>query len=239
MTRELKNLMDRATERPEPFTPNPDNLVAAGRRRVRNRRLTGSVAALAAMVLVFAGVSVALDLQDPRDVPPATLPTTITTPSPSPNRPEDAYTLCTASTGKSLGSVPWSWDEVVAITDQWGSASIRRQPGQKNPAVAMYAFCLTQPDKTPNVPTAARGGIVLRKTPVDSRSSVTTVFGRAWDPVIRVDVLTGDGTKGNAVVESKFFLYRHLEPRAWPGPMPTATVRMYDSYGNLNALGQW
>jgi hypothetical protein len=240
MTRELKTLMDRATERPDTFMPNPAELVAAGRRRVRNRRLTASLATLAAVVLVFAGVTVVLDLQETRDAPPATQPTTSTTPSPGiPDRPEDAYKLCTASNGRVLGSEAWAWTEVLSSTDEYGSASIRREPGEENAAVAIYAFCITQPIASTSVPTGARGGILLRKTPVSSDSSVTTVFGRAYDPSIRVDVLTGDGKTGNAVIKSKFFLYRYLEPRPWPGPVPTVTVRMYDKYGNLNAWGKW
>jgi hypothetical protein len=239
MTRELKTLMDRASERPDTFMPDPADLVAAGRRRVRNRRLTGSLATLAAVVLVSAGITVVLDLQDPRDAPSAAQPT-ITTPSPpGPDRSDDAYELCTASNGRVLGSEARAWAEVLSSTDEYGSASIRRQPGEENASIAMYAFCITQPTASASVPTGGRGGILLRKTPVSSESSVTTVFGRAYEPSIRVDVLTGDGKTGNAVIKSEFFLYRHLEPRPWPGPVPTATVRMYDKDGNLNAWGNW
>jgi hypothetical protein len=226
MTRELKNLLDRATERPDSFVPNPEKLVAAGRRRVRNRRLAGS---LATLVVLLAGATVALDLQDPRDVDPAD----------SPDRPQDAYKLCTASNGRVLGSDAWSWEEVLSSTDEYGSASIRRQPGERNAAVAMYAFCTTQQAAALAAPTGGRGGVLVRKTPIDATRSLTTVFGRAYGEALRVEVATGDGQVGEGVARSDFFVYRHVEPRPWPGVMPTAIVRIYDARGRLDALGKW
>jgi hypothetical protein len=242
MTRELKTLMDRATERPDVFLPNPADLVAAGRRRVRNRRLTGALATLAAVVLVLAGVTVVLDLQDPRDAPTAIQPSTNTTPSPSPpgpDRADDGYKLCTASNGRVLGSEAWAWTEVLGSSDEYGSVSIRRQPGQENAHLAMYAFCITQRAATASVPTGGRGGILLRKTPIDSSSSMTTVFGRAYGQSMKVLVETGDGKTGEGVAKADFFVYRHIEARPWPGPMPTATVRIYDPNGTLTAFGRW
>ncbi len=227
MTRELKNLMDRATERPDVFVPNPEKLVAAGRRRVRNRRLAGSLAALA---LLFAGLTVALDLQDPRDADPAG--------TTSPNRPQDAYKLCTASNGRVLGSDVWAWEEVLSSADEYGSASIRRQPG-KGAGFAMYAFCITQPAAAVSVPTGGRGGMLVRKTPIDSTRSMTTVFGRAYGDELKVVVETGDRQSGEGVAKADFFVYRHVEPRPWPGVMPVATIRIYDARGHLDALGKW
>ena len=233
MTRELKNLMDRATERPDIFLPNPEKLVAAGRRRVRNRRLAGS---LAAVVLLFAGVTVALDLQDPPGVAPATQPSTGPT---GPSRPQDNYKLCTASNGRTLGSEVWGWSEVLAISDDYGSASIRREPGEKNASLAMYAFCVTQPTAAANAPTGGRGGMLLRKSPIDSKRSMTTVFGRAYGEALKVVVDTGDGKTGEGVAKSDFFVYRHIEARPWPGVMPTAVIRIYDARGGLDAVGKW
>ncbi|MFG1818332.1 hypothetical protein ACGFIF_31530 [Kribbella sp. NPDC049174] len=234
MTRELKNLMDRATERPDSFTPNPAALVAAGRRRVRNRRLAGSL--VAALVLLFAGVTVVLDLQDLRGVDPAAQPTTAPT---GPNRPQDNYKLCTASNGRVLGSEAWAWSEVLAITDDYGSVSIRRQPGEKNAAIAMYAFCVTQPEVALSVPTGGRGGVLLRKSPIDATRSMTTVFGRAYGEAMKVVVETGDGQSGEGVAKADFFVYRHIEARPWPGAMPTAVIRIYDARGRLDAVGKW
>jgi hypothetical protein len=230
MTRELKTLMDRATERPDTFMPNPAELVAAGRRSVRNRRLTASVATLAAVVVLAGGAAVAIDLHDSRSTDPA---------SAVPNRPEDAYKLCTSSNGTSLGTEPWGWDEVVSDTDQYGSASIRKRPGQTTAYVNNYAFCISQPEKAVSVATGGRGGILLRKTPVNDNASVTTVFGRAYDPTVRVEVETGDGYTGNAVIRSEFFVYRRLEPRGWPGHDPSAVVRLFDGQDNRTALGRW
>ena len=231
MTRELKNLMDRATERPDMFMPNPGELVAAGRRRVRNRRLAGSLAA--ALVLLFGGVTVALDLQVPRGVTPATQPST------GPNRQQDNYKLCTASNGRVLGPEAWAWSEVLAISDDYGSASIRREPGEKNASIAMYAFCVTQPDVALAAPTGGRGGVLLRKSPIDSARSMTTVYGRAYGEAMKVIVDTGDGKSGEGVAKSDFFVYRHVEARPWPGAMPTAVIRIYDARGRLDAVGKW
>ncbi|MEI8407119.1 MULTISPECIES: hypothetical protein [unclassified Kribbella] len=234
MTHDLKNLMDRATERPDTFMPNPNELVAAGRRRVRNRRLTGSIGAL---VVLLAGVTGVLNLQDLHEVKPANQPTT---PSPAlPDRPQDAYKLCTASNGRVLGSEAWAWPEVLGSTDEYGSASIRRQPGQKNAHLAMYAFCITQPTVAMSVPTGARGGMLLRKSPIDSSRSMTTVFGRAYGEALKVVVETGDGKAAEGVARSDFFVYRHVEARPWPGVMPTAVIRIYDARGNLDAVGKW
>jgi len=226
MTRELKNLMDRATDRPDLFIPDPAKLVSAGRRRVRNRRLAGS---LATLVMLFAGVTVAIDLQDTQGAEPAGTPT--------PSRPQDAYKLCTTSNGTALADEAWSWDEVLASTDEYGSASIRKTPGKEYP---MYAFCITQRVRATSVPTGGRGGILLRKSPIDRTRSVTTVFGRAYGEQMRVLVDTGDRKSGEGVARSDFFVYRHVELRPWPGGWkPTATVRIYDANGHLDAFGKW
>ena len=138
-----------------------------------------------------------------------------------------------------LGDDAWGWTEVVAISDRYGSASIREAPKEPRNYIVNYAFCVTQPTAGPAVPLGARGGVLLRKTPIDARSSVTTVFGRAYGVGMKVLVQTGDGKSGEAVVKSDFYLYRHVEARPWPGVTPTALTRTVDANGNISAVGRW
>jgi hypothetical protein len=232
MTRELKTLMDRATDRADPFTPDPATLVAAGRRQVRKRRIAGSLTALAAVVVLAAGAAVAVDLQEPRSVAPAAQDHK---PTPKPP-PTGSAKLCTSSNGTVLGTEPWAWPAVVSIADRYGSASIRREPTTPR---QRYAFCITQQDIAPTVPLGARGGILVRKTPIDAGSSVTTVFGRAYGKDVTVVVWTDDGQSGEGVVGSEFFVYRHIEARPWPGVTPTVLTRTIDAHGTLTAVGRW
>jgi hypothetical protein len=229
MTDDLKTLMDRATERPAAFTPDPASLVATGRRRVRKRRITGSLAGVAAVAVLAAGVTVAVDLREPRSTAPASRPT----------EASQSTKLCTTSNGSVLGDEAWGWTEVLSISDNYGSASIREAPKEPRNYVRNYAFCITQPKDGPAVPLGGRGGVLLRKTPIDARSSMTTVFGRAYGTGMKVVVQTGDGKSGEAVVKSEFYLYRHVEARPWPGTMPTALTRTVDANGNLSAIGRW
>jgi hypothetical protein len=234
MTRELKTLMDRATDRPDAFAPDPAELVAAGRRRVRNRRLAGSMATLAAVVVLAAGAAVAVDLHEPRSVAPASQNR-----QPAPP-PAGSAKLCTASNGQVLGDEAWTWPDVVSISDQYGSASIRREPkATRYSYTARYAFCITQPDKAPSVPLGARGGVLVRKSPIESGRSMTTVFGRAYGKDLKVVVQTGDGESGEAVVKSDFYLYRHVEERPWPGPVPTVLAKTIEANGYVSAVGRW
>jgi len=230
MTRDLKSLMDQATDRPDGFTPDPAVLVAAGRRRVRSRRIATSLTALAAAVILAASGLVAVKLHDPRSAAPASRSTT---------RPQDAYKLCTRSNGTLLGAETWAWTEVVGITDQYGSASIRQAPKENANHIVNYAYCITQPAQGPNPPLGNRGGVLVRKTAVTARSSVTTVFGRVYRPGTKVTVLTGDGKTGDAVTKSEFYVYRHLEAQPWPGIMPALTAQAFDAQGNLEAVGTW
>lgn len=236
MTRELKTLMDRATDRPAPFTPDPAALVAAGRRQVRNRRITGSLAALAAVVVLAAGAVVAVDLQGPRSVAPATQDRR---PTPAPAS-VGSVRLCTASNGAVLGTEAWAWPEVVSISDPYGSASIRREPtATRYRYTARYAFCITQLRNAPMVPLGARGGVLVRKSPIDAASSVTTVFGRAYGTDVKVRVRTGDGKTGEAVVKSEFYVYRHIDAGPWPATRPTVVAQTFDARGTLTALVRW
>lgn len=236
MTRELKTLMDRATDRPESFTPDPATLVAAGRRQVRKRRIAGSIAALAAVVVLVAGAAVAVDLQEPRSIAPATQDRK---PTPTPP-PTGSAKLCTASNGAVLGTEPWAWPEVVSVSDLYGSASIRREPtATRYRHTARYAFCITQLGNAPTVPLGSRGGVLVRKSPIDAVSSVTTAFGRAYGRDVKVLVRTGDGKTGQAVVKSEFYVYRHIDAGPWPATKPTVVVQTFDARGNRTTVGRW
>ncbi|MGY4768144.1 hypothetical protein ACXC9Q_14625 [Kribbella sp. CWNU-51] len=236
MTRELKTLMDRATDRPAPFTPDPATLVAAGRRQVRNRRITGSLAALAAVVVLAAGATVAVDLQGPHGVAPATQDRK---PRSTPS-PVGSVKLCTASNGAVYAYEAWAWPEVVSISDQYGSASIRREPtATRYRYTARYAFCTTQRANALRVPLGSRGGVIVRKSPIDSGHSVTTVFGRAYGNPQKVVVQTGDGQNGEATIKSEFYVYRHVEPQPWPGREPMVVATTIGPTGSVTSVGRW
>lgn len=220
MNPDLKILMDRATDRPVPFTPDPGAILAAGQRRRRNRRIVGSIATLAAVAVIAGGVTVAFELQDSRGVAPANQPTTTK--------------LCTTSNGTMLGNRADGWIEVISVSDKYGTAAILRTPDE-----SQFAYCVTQSTGDPNVQLGARGGVLVRKTSIDPGTSMTTVFGRAYGEKPKTLVETGDGKIGTAVVKSTFYLYRHVEARPWPGSTPTVFARTLDARGNYISIGRW
>jgi hypothetical protein len=224
MTRELKILLDRATDRPLPFSPDPNKLIAAGRSRARRRRIVGSVATLAAVAVVAAGAAVAVDLQDPQSVAPA---------SRSAGKPADI--LCTTSTGHSLrdGEIK-GWVEVISVKDRNGAAWILRKPDN-----TVYSYCVNGARGVPNVPLGGRGGVLVRKTPINAKSSLVTVFGVVRTSTVRVVVQTGDGVSDDANLKQQFYIYRHVEPYPWPGPLPTVLAKALDANGSITSLGRW
>ncbi|MGW6279936.1 hypothetical protein [Kribbella sp. NPDC055071] len=223
MTRELKMLLDRATERPLPFSPDPTKLIAAGRRRTRNRRIVGSIATVAAVAVVAAGVAVAVDLQD-RRVAPATQPA-----------PKPADTLCTTSTGRILHDAEVEgWEQMASVKDRNGTGWIMRKPDR-----TQFAYCVTGTRGVPNVPLAGRGGVLVRKSPLDEKSSLLTVFGVAHGATVRVLVQTGDGVSGDAILKGKLYIYRYVEPYPWPGPLPTVETKGLAANGYSTFLGHW
>ena len=116
-------------------------------------------------MVLAAGAAVAVDLQETAQRcagdpgPPADTGT----------RTVGSVRLCTASNGAVLGTEPWAWPEVVSISDQYGSASIRREPtATRYRYTARYAFCITQLRNAPMVPLGGRGGVLVRKSPIDA-----------------------------------------------------------------------
>jgi hypothetical protein len=217
MTGDLKHLMDRATTRPDAFVPDAAGLVDTARRRQRKRRLTGSLTALAAVIGLVAGGTVALKLHGDE--------------TPVAAKPSD-YRLCTLSTGRAIKGA-WSWQPEIEVKDKYGTASVRRAPGSSR----QWAFCISQPSYAPHAPLGARGGVLLRKSPISDTSSMTTVFGPTYDGG-GVMVQT-DRDIGHAEVKNGFYIYRHVDARPWPGPTPTATVQLQASNGTVTAVGRW
>ncbi|MEU4191417.1 hypothetical protein AB0E69_05940 [Kribbella sp. NPDC026611] len=217
MTNELKNLMDRASTRPDVFVPDAASLVATARVRQRRRRITGALMTVAVVLGTAAGGLTAVKLSGAGDVSVA-------------GRPSD-YRLCTVSTGRAIKGA-WSWEVLAEVKDKYGSASVRRSGGQ-------YAFCVSQPSSAPYAPLGNRGGILLRKSPINDTSSMTTVFGPAPSSDVTVTVQTGLEQAGNAEVKNGFYIYRHVDPVRWPGATPTATVEIRTQSGMLIGHGTW
>jgi hypothetical protein len=230
MTRELKLLLDRATERPEPFSPDPNRLIAVGRQRRRNRRIAGSVATLAAVAVVAGGVTVALDLQNPRGVAPAS------------QSQSQADTLCTTSNGLRLDPVEViTWEPVMSVQDDFGTSWIRRSSDDnKWGGVYQYAYCVNHVNGAPNAVLPGRGGSLVRRTPIDGKHSTTTVFGTLHGPAVKASVrTTSDGFTGYAVVQKGFYIYRHVEPQPWPGRAASLVITTEAANGKPRSIRIW
>ncbi|WP_405061658.1 hypothetical protein OG474_08400 [Kribbella sp. NBC_01505] len=244
MTLELKDLMDRESDRADNyFTPDPAMILAAGRRRRRNRRLGIGATLVTACAVLTAGVG--LIVQEHREDAPV---------AGGSGRPQDAYNECDTSSGTRLGKNSWTWPEVKTLTDEYGSASLRRDPDDPNQVV----YCVTQPKApTGDLPLGQSKGIIVRKTPVNERLSVTTVFGRTYaERGGTVMVALGDSADtpfpghltpdytvvaklGEATVVETYFIYRQTENSAWPGPRPKVAVASYQMKGWLYNQGKW
>ncbi|WP_328328538.1 hypothetical protein OHA70_03780 [Kribbella sp. NBC_00382] len=225
MTRQLKDLMHEATDRPA-FTPDVELLLATGHRRRRNRRLATAVAVAASIAVVAGGTILTLDTTD-RSAP-AVAPSW---PLPSVD-PGGSTGLCSDENGDPVptaGASVWSWPVSLSVQDTYGISLLRRSP--KSPGIV--AYCTTEwgnGAKDSVVPGGGTGGIVLRKSAAVGRGltepgSVTTVFGQAPKNVQRVTVETEDGHVGIAQVRGGYFAYRRIEKTPWPGAQPTVIVR--------------
>ncbi len=242
MTRELKALMDQESDRSDRyFAPDPAAILAAGRRRNRRRNLGVAATMLTALVVLTAGVSLFL----PGDEPPV---------AGLPARSQDAYKQCDTSNGRRLGKDSWNWPAIVALTDDFGSASLRRDPHDPD----RVAFCVTQSElPSGDLPLGQRNGIVVRKSAIGKQASVTSVYGRVYQPdasvVVKVlspidlvplaattkEQFSSAPSDGRATIGGTYYVYRVVEDAPWPSYRPTVTVSTFTASGLRITYGAW
>ncbi|GAA3550818.1 hypothetical protein [Kribbella ginsengisoli] len=225
MTRQLKDLMHEATDRPA-FTPDVDRLLTTGRRRRRNRLLVTAATVAASIAVVAGGTILTLDTTDrsaPAVSPTWSLPSV---------GPGGSTILCSDENGDpvpTLGADMWNWAVRLSVQDTYGASVVRHSP--KDPQVV--AYCTSEwgnGAKDSVVPGGAAGNVVLRKSAAVGRGlaqpgSVTTVFGKAPKGIQRITIQTEDGHVGNATIKAGYFAYRRIEQTPWPGPQPSVIVR--------------
>ncbi|MET7277261.1 hypothetical protein ABZS29_03435 [Kribbella sp. NPDC005582] len=241
MTRELKALMDQESDRSDHyFAPDPAAILAAGRRRNRVRNLGVAATVLTALVVLTAGVGLFL----PEDEAPV---------AGLPGRSQDAYKQCDTSNGRRLGKDSWTWPAIVNLTDDYGSASLRRDPNDPD----RVAYCVTQPDPpSGDLPLGQRNGILVRKSRVDAKTSVTSVYGRVYQPdaTVVVKVVTflnptkqdaasyefsAPSDPSTATIGGTYYLYRTVENAPWPGYRPSVSVTTFTASGLRVIAGTW
>ncbi|GAA0948359.1 hypothetical protein GCM10009554_45880 [Kribbella koreensis] len=238
MTRQLKELMDEATDRPA-FTPDVDRLVATGRRQVRKRRLLTSIATAAAVALLAGGITVALTT------------TNQSAPAPAVNGPKPVAPVSFCETDKVAAPRPPSstdptrWSEVVLVTDDAdGTTSVRLSP-----ATGQIAYCTTwlgiegstrkpRPTGYWTIPLgrinmvhkfeATGCGSAARK---DCDGISIGFAGRLPKRVTRV-TLVGNGQTVDAVLSNGFYVGRYFAPRS-SGQYVPIMVKMYVASGKL------
>jgi hypothetical protein len=132
MTRQLRELMQEATDRPA-FTPDVDQLLATGRRQTRRRQLLTSIVAVAAVALVAGGITIAVTTTNGSAPAPAV----------NPPEPVDPVSLCetdkVAAPRPPTSTDPTKWSELVLVTDDAdGTTSVRMSP-----ATGKVAYCTT------------------------------------------------------------------------------------------------
>jgi hypothetical protein len=233
--------MDQESDRSDHyFAPDPAAILAAGRRRNRRRNLGVAATMLTALVVLTAGVSLFL----PGDEAPV---------AGLPERSQDAYKQCDTSSGRRLGKDSWNWPAIVALTDDFGSASLRRDPNDPD----RVAFCVTQPElPAGNLPLGQRNGIVVRKSAIGQQASVTSVYGRVYQPdasvVVKVmspvdlaiaaaknDRFSMAPSDGRATIGGTYYVYRVVEDTPWPSYRPTVTVSTFTASGLRITYGAW
>jgi hypothetical protein len=241
MTRELKALMDQESDRSgHYFAPDPAAILAAGRRRNRVRNLGVAATVLTALVVLTAGVGLFL----PEDEAPV---------AGLPDRSQDSYKQCDTSSGRRLGKDSWTWPAIVALTDDYGSASLRRDPNDPD----RVAYCFTQPDlPAGELPLAQRNGIMVRKSAIGTQASVTSVYGRVYQPdasvvvqvlspvnfeisAVRREQVSTVGSNGRATIGGTYYLYRVVEDTPWPGNPPLVSVTTFSASGARVIAGTW
>ncbi len=223
MTRQLKELMHEATDRAA-FTPDIDQLLTAGRRQTRKRRLLVACTAAASITIVASGTVFALDA------------TRGAAPAPADQSAEIGSSgLCTDSSGQGLDAR--TWPAVLYVQDTFGISSVHR-------SARSVAFCTTEwggGAKYSVVPGGRQ--YVVRKSAAVGRGlaepgSVTTVLGKAPTGVERVTVETSDGHVGVATIKAGYYAYRRVEKTPWPGPLPAVIVK-YKYVGKPEYVTVW
>jgi len=158
-TRDLHDLLDSASERLDPFSPDPVALAAAGRRRARTHRvvMSGAVGLVAASVLTVASLAgAALKETSP---PPAVVP--------APDRATPAHTdLCSLSDNYAATerNHPWArqvatyWTtKVLELSDEDGTMTVRQSPDGTR-----HAYCVAGVP-VDGIPTGGTGSTVVNQ----------------------------------------------------------------------------
>ncbi|WP_020386877.1 hypothetical protein [Kribbella catacumbae] len=259
-TRDLHDLLDSASERRDPFTPDPAALATAGRRRARTHRAmtSGAIALVAASALVVASL-VGAALKETS--PPAA-------DAPAPDRAAPAHTdLCSLSDNYAgtARNHPWTrqvatyWTtKVLEVADEDGTMTVRQSPDG-----TQYAYCVAGVP-VDGVPTGGTGsavvneGIITRETEIvqywahgcrtasprtyrngygNDYGKVDTCFGLRYSyagklpPGVTRVRLKGLGQDSDARQAGGFWAARVYTPDRLRGLKDPITLTMYDAEG--------
>ncbi|MGW7682058.1 hypothetical protein ACWGID_15040 [Kribbella sp. NPDC054772] len=254
MTGELKDLMERASDRPATFAPDVTELVATGRHRTRVRRLAMTAATAATAATAVVAVLLVGRIGGAQSAPqPATTPTV--------SRPAAITDLCAKSNDyfRTVNNDVWrvrvvtQWtDKVVEVSDLDGAMTVRRSPDGKQ-----YAYCVA------GVPmfgkpvggfgaTLLNVGIITREyqiqrywsmgcgdKPVDRDHNVDgrvcsgvrySYAGRVPEGVTRI-AFSGLGQQGDATIKDGYWVHRVYTPSILLGNSDPISITMYDASG--------
>ncbi|HZX08529.1 hypothetical protein [Kribbella sp.] len=248
---DLKTLMDQATDRGTPFTPDVGELVAAGRHRTRVRRALMSTAAAATAAAAVAAVLLSGPFRTARSEPqPAVTPTVA--------RPAAVTDLCaksddffrTANDDAWRATVVRTWtDTVVEVSDADGSMTVRRSPDG-----SQYAYCVA------GVPvhkkpvggfgaTLLNTGIITRQYQIQRYWSTAcgdepndrsdfercqgirySYAGRVPEGVTRI-AFSGLGQHADATIKDGYWVHRIYTDNILKGNTDPVYVTMFDASG--------
>ncbi|MGZ0151315.1 hypothetical protein ACXJJ3_29970 [Kribbella sp. WER1] len=246
---DLKTLMDQATDRREPFTPDVGELVAAGRHRTRVRRvvLGAAAAAACAMVAVLLTGPLRITRSEPQ---PAVTPTV--------TRPVAVTDLCAKSDDffRTANDDPWrakvvrTWtDKVLEVTDADGAVTVRRSPDG-----TQYAYCVagvpiqgkpvggfgaalvntgivTRQDQIQRYWSMACGNEkVDRSDAFNCRGVVYSYVGRVPEGVTRI-AFSGLGQHADATIKDGYWAHRIYTGNIVNGNRDPVYITMFDASG--------
>jgi hypothetical protein len=237
MTRQLKELMHEATDRPA-FVPDVDQLLTTGRRQTRKRQVLTSIVVAAAVVLTAGGITIAATTNGSAPAPAATPP-----------EPADPFSMCetdkVAPDRPPTSTDPANWSELVVSTDDAdGTSSVR-----VSPTTGKVAYCSTwlgiRGTVRPPRPTGYYNGALGRINMVhkfettgcggaareDCDGTSISFAGRLPTGVTRVS-LVGTGQTVEAVLGKGFYVGRFFAPRS-AGRYVPIMVEMYVASGKL------